>query len=240
MDNPRPEKVAVVEEVRERLDGAAGAILTEYRGLTTKDLAALRGSLRDAGGEYKIYKNTLVRFAVRDLGLDDLEPALSGPTAIAFVDGDAVTVARALRDFARTNPNLVFKGGLLGRTILSEADATALADVPPRDVLLARLAGGLAAPMAQLASLLQAVTRNFAYGLQALIDKGGPNPGQAATGPGPAPVGDATEAAAEPPPGPPEAAAPEAPAAEPPAAEPPAVGETEPPDVADQTDTDAG
>lgn len=236
MDNPRPEKVAVVQEVRERLEAAAGAILTEYRGLTVKELAALRGSLRDAGGEYTIYKNTLVRFAVRDLGLDDLEPALAGPTAIAFVEGDAVTVARALRDFSRTNPNLVFKGGLLGGTVLSAADATALADVPPRDVLLARLAGGLSAPMSQFASLLQAVVRNFAYGLQALIDKGGASPGQTVTGPGPAPVGDAVEAAAEPPP--------EAPATpEPPPAEAPATAEapaSEPPAATDQTDTEAG
>ena len=197
MENPRPEKVAVVEEVRGRLEAAAGAILTEYRGLSVKDLAALRRSLREAGGEYKIYKNTLVRFAVRDLGLDALEPALEGPTAIAFVDGDAVTVARALRDFGRTNPNLVFKGGLLGGSVLSAADAGALAELPAREVLLARLAGGLAAPMTQLAGLLQAVVRNFAYGLQALIDKGGPSPADTAAGPGPAPV--STEAAAPPP-----------------------------------------
>src|SRR3981081_2824193 len=113
MDNPRPEKVAVVTEVRERLDQASAAILTEYRGLTVKDLATLRRSLREAGGEYKIYKNTLVRFAARDLGLEELEALLVGPTAIAFVDGDAALVAKALREFARTNPHLVVKGGVL-------------------------------------------------------------------------------------------------------------------------------
>src|SRR5688500_7620212 len=142
------------------------------------DLSTLRRSLRESGGEYKIYKNTLVRFAVKDLGLDELESLLVGPTAIAFVDGDAVGVAKALRDYARTNPNLVVKGGVLGESVLSAADAAALADIPPREVLLARLAGLLAAPMQQFAGLLQALPRNFAYGLKALIDQGG-NPGVA-------------------------------------------------------------
>jgi large subunit ribosomal protein L10 len=175
MDNPRPEKVAVVTEVRERLDAASAALLTEYRGLKVKDLAGLRRSLREAGGEYKIYKNTLVRFAARDLGLTELEALLEGPTAIAFVDGDAVNVAKALRDFARTNPALVVKGGVLGTKVLSARDATALADLPSRDVLLARFAGALAAPMVQFAGLLEALPRNFAYGLKALIDqRGGP------------------------------------------------------------------
>ena len=88
-DNPRPEKVAVVQEVKGKLEASDAAILTEYRGLTVKDLATLRRSLRDAGGEYKIYKNTLVRFAVREAGLEELEELLLGPTAIAFVSGDA-------------------------------------------------------------------------------------------------------------------------------------------------------
>lgn len=173
MENPRPEKVAVVTEVRERLDQASAAILTEYRGLTVKDLATLRRSLREAGGEYRIYKNTLVRFAARDLGLSDLEQLLTGPTAIAFVDGDAVGVAKALRDYARTNPNLVVKGGVLGTKVMTAADTTALADLPPREVVLARLAGAFAAPLQQFAGLLAAVPRNFAYGLKALIDQGG-------------------------------------------------------------------
>jgi large subunit ribosomal protein L10 len=173
LDNPRPEKVAVVDEVRGRLESANGAILTEYRGLTVKDIAGLRRSLRDAGSEYGIYKNTLVRFAARDLGLEELEQLLVGPTAIAFVQGDAATVAKTLRDFARTNPHLVVKGGVLGNKVLSAADTTALADLPSREVLLARFAGGLAAPMQQFAGLLQALPRNLAYGLKALIDKGG-------------------------------------------------------------------
>jgi large subunit ribosomal protein L10 len=226
LENPRPEKVAVVEEVRARLDAADAAILTEYRGLSVKDMAVLRRSLTEAGGTYKVYKNTLVRFAARDLGLDELEAMLQGPTAIAFVAGDAVDVAKALRDFARTHPALVVKGGVLGTKVLSSADAAALADVAPREVLLARFAGALAAPMVQFAGLLQALPRNLAYGLKALIElKGGvPEPDAEPAGPAPteasAPVEPEAEPAAEETP----AAAPAEPAAEetPAAAEAPA------------------
>jgi large subunit ribosomal protein L10 len=194
LDNPRPEKVAVVDEVKARLQSSSAAILTEYRGMKVGDLSTLRRSLRASGGDYKIYKNTLVRFAVKDLGLDELEEMLVGPTAIAFVEGDAVGVAKALRDYARTNPLLIVKGGVLGESVLSAADAAALADIPPREVLLARLAGMLAAPMQQFAGLLQALPRNFAYGLKALIDQGG-NPGVAEAAPSAAP--EAAEAATE-------------------------------------------
>ena len=151
-------------------------MLTEYRGINVAELAALRRSLREAGGEYKIYKNTLVRFASRELDLE-LEELLTGPTAIAFVptggSGDPVAVAKALREFAKTNPNLVVKGGLLGDKLLDAAEAKALADVAPREELLARLAGRMAAPMQQFAGMLQALPRDFAYGLAALIDAGG-------------------------------------------------------------------
>jgi large subunit ribosomal protein L10 len=171
MDNPRAEKVAVVDEVRQHLDRADAAILTEYRGLKVKELAELRRSLRASGGEYKIYKNTLVRFAARDLGLAELEQMLEGPTAIAFVEGDAAAVAKALRDYTRTNPSLVIKGGVLGDKVIDATATAALADLPSREVLLARLAGALAAPMQQLAGLLQALPRNLAYGLAALRDQ---------------------------------------------------------------------
>jgi large subunit ribosomal protein L10 len=179
MENPRPEKVAVVDEVREHFVGSSAALLTEYRGLDVSALGELRRALREVGGHYKIYKNTLVRLAVRDAGLE-IEELLIGPTAIAFVDArpdgapaDAVLVAKALRDFARTHPALVVKGGVMADRPLTADEARALADVEPREVLLARLAGAFAAPMQQFAGLLQALPRNFAYGLQALIDKVG-------------------------------------------------------------------
>jgi large subunit ribosomal protein L10 len=197
MENPRPEKVAVVDEVRGRLSDSEAALLTEYRGLNVADISTLRRALRQAGGDYKIYKNTLVRFAARDLGLE-IEDLLTGPTAIAFVDGDPVSVAKALRDFARTNQNLVVKGGVLGDKLLSADEARALADVAPRDELLARLAGAMAAPMQQFAGLLQAVPRSFAYGLSALIDQKGGVPEAPAPVDEPAVDTPATEVAAEP------------------------------------------
>ena len=168
---PRSEKVAVVDEVKTRLSSSSAALLTEYRGLRVGELAALRRTLRTAGGDYKIYKNTLVRFAVRDLGIDIDEATLTGPTAIAFVEGDAAAVAKALRDYARTNANLVLKGGVLSGKALSGDEIKALAELPSREVLLAQLAGALQAPMAKFAGLLQALPRNMAYGLKALLDQ---------------------------------------------------------------------
>jgi large subunit ribosomal protein L10 len=193
MDNPRPEKVAVVDEVRERLGSTSAALLTEYRGLDVSAISDLRRVLQKAGGDYKIYKNTLVRFAARDLGLE-LEDLLTGPTAIAFITekpdgspGEAVDVAKALRDFARTNPSLVVKGGVLGTKPLTAEEARALADIEPREVLLARLAGAMAAPMVQFAGLLQALPRSFAYGLKALIDQRGGLPDTPGVEPAPQP-----------------------------------------------------
>jgi len=171
MENPRAEKVAVVEEVRQRLDGATGSVITEYRGLTVAQLADLRQRLTAAGGEYKVYKNTLVKLAVSSGPHELLADYLTGPTAIAFVHGDVSAVAKALRDFARNNPALVIKGGLLDGATLSPAELTSLADLPSRDVLLARLAGAIAAPLQTFAGLLQALPRNLAYGLSALIEE---------------------------------------------------------------------
>jgi len=173
MENPRAEKVAVVNEVRERLNGAAGSVITEYRGLTVAQLADLRQRLAAAGGDYKVYKNTLVKLAISSGPHEALSDYLTGPTAIAFVQGDVSAVAKALRDFARTNPALVIKGGLLDGASLSTTDLTSLADLPSRDVLLARLAGAIAAPLQTFAGLLQALPRNLAYGLSALIDQQG-------------------------------------------------------------------
>ena len=171
MDNPRAEKVAVVDEVRQHLDDADAVILTEYRGLTVKDLAGLRRSLRTNGGEYKIFKNTLVRLAAKQSGLEELDDLLTGPTAIAFVSGDAAAVAKSLRDYSRTNPLLVIKGGVLGNKVIGPTETAALADLPSREQLLARLAGLMAAPLQQFASLMQALPRNLAYGLVALRDQ---------------------------------------------------------------------
>jgi large subunit ribosomal protein L10 len=180
MEDPRPEKVAVVDEVRTKLDEADGALLTEYRGLNVPQLAELRKALRDAGGEYKIYKNNLVRIAAADAGIEIADEMLSGPTAIAFVNagadgapGDAAAVAKALKEFAKGNDKLVLKGGVLDGVVLSADDIKALAELPSREVLLSQIAGLLQAPLAEFVNLLDAVPREFSYALQALIEKGG-------------------------------------------------------------------
>ena len=201
MDNPRAEKVAVVDEVRERMEAADGALLTEYRGLSVAELAQLRRELVAAGGDYKVYKNTLVRLAVAGTPGEGINEMLTGPTAIAFVQGDVSAVAKALRDFARANPNLVVKGGLVGSAVMSAADVNVLAELPSRDTLLAQFAGALSAPLQQLAGLVQALPRNLAYGISALLDQ------RRAESPAEAPAAEAPAA--------------EAPAAEVPAAEAP-------------------
>jgi large subunit ribosomal protein L10 len=176
-------KSAVIDDITSRLREAEASVLTEYRGLTVTDLANLRAALRPADTDYKVYKNTLARRAAADAGLTDLAALLEGPVAIAFVgaDGDAVVAAKALRDFARGNPNLVVKGGMLGPRMLTVRDVEALADVPPRAELLGRLANGFQAPLVQAAGLFQAFTRNFAYGLKALIDQRPPEEAAAAS-----------------------------------------------------------
>ncbi len=177
-------KAAVIADIKQRLESADAAVLTEYRGLTVTDIAELRAALRSAATDYKIFKNTLARRAALDVGLEELVESLEGPVAIAFVrrdEGDAVTAAKALRDFARGNANLVLKGGVLGPRVLTTADVEALADVPPREQLLARLAGGFQAPLTKAAGLFQAFTRNFAYGLKAYADQRAASQPEAAT-----------------------------------------------------------
>ena len=179
MDNPRAEKVAVVAEVKDRLDAAEAVVLTEYRGLNVRELAELRKALGEAGGEYKVYKNTMVRFAAQELDLE-IEELLVGPTALAFTgtrpdgsNGDPVTLAKALTEFSKGNDKLVIKGGLLEGRLLTTDEITALSKIAPREELLARLAGGMAAPMQQFAALLAALPQKLAYALSALIEQGG-------------------------------------------------------------------
>jgi large subunit ribosomal protein L10 len=179
----RAEKVAVVDEVREKFSGSNAAVLTEYRGLDVPAMAELRKSLRESGGEYKVYKNTLVRFAVEGLGLE-IDDLLIGPTAIAFVGeqadgsaGDPVGVAKSLKEFAKAHEALVIKGGLLDNKRLTVEEISALAEIAPREVLLAQLAGAMAAPMQQFAALLNALPQNMAYGLKALIEQRGATSG---------------------------------------------------------------
>jgi large subunit ribosomal protein L10 len=194
-------KVEVVDEVKTRIGAATASIVSEYRGLSVAELAELRSALAAVGGDYKIFKNTLVRRAIDGGEYQPLEEYLSGPSALTFVQGDISAVAKALRDFSRANPHLVIKGGLADGSLLSPSDLAALAELPPREVLLARLAGALAAPMQQMASLLKALPQNLAYGISALIEeKGGvaePAPAEPAEAEATAPEApDSAEAAA--------------------------------------------
>lgn len=168
---PRADKVAVVKEIVAKLNDAQAVFVTEYRGLTVSQLADIRNALRPSDAQHVIYKNTLAKLAIREAGLDSLDEFMTGPTALTFVKGDVAGAAKALRDSAKTLPALVVKGGVLGEAALSDADVKALADLPSRDELLAKFAGALQAPLVKTAGLLQALPRNFAYGLSALIEK---------------------------------------------------------------------
>ncbi len=174
MSKVQPQKVATIDEVKTRIEKSSTAVVTEYRGLTVAQISTLRRQLRTLGADYKVFKNTLVLRAIAGTSVESLSEFLTGPTAIAFVDGDVSAVAKALRDFARETPKLIVKGGVVDGKALSMKDLSALADLPSRDVLMAQIAGLLASPLRTMAALLQAVPQNFAYGLSALIDsKGG-------------------------------------------------------------------
>jgi large subunit ribosomal protein L10 len=203
---PRPDKVAVVDEVREGLTGSAATLLTHYRGLSVTELAELRAKLRGTNARMRVAKNTLARRAAADAGIDGFEELLSGPTGLVFCDEDPVGPAKALRDFAKDHPQLIVRGGYLDGAVLSEEEANKLAELDSREELLAKLAGLMYGALANTARLLQAPIEKQARLVQALIDAGGYAGAPAAEAP--AEEAAAAEAPAE------EAAAAEAPAEE--------------------------
>ena len=168
---PRPEKVQAVADIKERLDGAQAVFLAEYAGLSVQEQQALRRELRANGAEFKVVKMTLARLAAADMEIDDFDALLLGPTGLTFADGDPVAAAKALRDFAKAHEVLVVKGGLLGREFLTPERIAELADIEPREVLLAKIAGAFEAPMAKMAGLLAALPRNAATAMQQLLEK---------------------------------------------------------------------
>jgi large subunit ribosomal protein L10 len=183
----RAEKVAAVAELTERFQASSGAVLTEYRGLSVAQLGELRQSLGE-NATFTVVKNTLTKIAATEAGFGaELEQLLSGPSAIAFVQGDVVEAAKGLRDFAKANPLLVIKGGVLDGKGMTPAEITKLADLEPREVLLAKLAGAMKATMASAAATMAALPTQMARLLAALEAK------QAAG----APAGAADEAPAE-------------------------------------------
>ena len=168
---PRPEKVQAVADIKERLDGAQAVFLAEYAGLSVQEQQALRRELRANGAEFKVVKMTLARLAAADLEIEDFDALLLGPTGLTFADGDPVGAARVLRNFAKDHEVLVVKGGLLGREFLTPERIADLADIEPREVLLAKIAGAFEAPMAMMAGLLAALPRNAATAMQQLLEK---------------------------------------------------------------------
>ncbi len=160
MSTVRSEKEAVVAEIRAKMSGASAIIITEYRGISVTGLASLRLALREHGAEYRVYKNTLARFAAREAGIEGLDELLVGPTAITFVNGDVAAVAKSLKDFAKTNQNLVLQGGAIDGKAVSASYIDVLASLPSHEAMLGQFAG-----------LLLALPRNMAYGLKALIDQ---------------------------------------------------------------------
>jgi large subunit ribosomal protein L10 len=168
---PRPEKVQAVADIKERMGGAQAVFLAEYAGLSVQEQQALRRDLRANEAEFKVVKMTLARLAAADLDIEDLDELLLGPTGLAFADGDPVGAARVLRDFAKGHEVFVIKGGLLGREFLTPERIAELADIEPRDVLLAKIAGVFEAPMAKMAGLLAALPRNTATAMQQLLEK---------------------------------------------------------------------
>jgi len=168
---PRPEKVQAVADIKERMEGAQAVFLAEYAGLSVQEQQALRRELRANEAEFKVVKMTLARLAAAGLDIDDLDELLLGPTGLAFADGDPVGAAKVLRDFAKGHEVFVIKGGLLGREFLTPERIADLADIEPREVLLARIAGAFEAPMAKMAGLLAALPRGMATAMQQLLEK---------------------------------------------------------------------
>ncbi len=169
----RPDKVAAVADVKDRFESSAALLLTNYRGLSVGELAELRGELRKANATYRVSKNTLIRRAMHDAGVEGLDEMLVGPTALVFCAEDPVGPAKALRDFLKDHPELEFKGGLLDGDVLDAEAALKLADLESREDLLARLAGLMHGALANTARLLAALPQKQAQLIQALIDDGG-------------------------------------------------------------------
>ncbi len=171
----RPEKAAAVAEIAEAFRGASAAVLTEYRGLTVKQIVALRTAL-GADTTYAVVKNTLTKIAATDAGIEGLHELLSGPTAVAFINGEPVEAAKALRDFARANPALVVKGGVMDGKALSVDDIRKLADLESREVLLGKMAGAMLASLSQAVYLLNAPLSQAARVVGALQAKAEQDP----------------------------------------------------------------
>jgi large subunit ribosomal protein L10 len=166
----RADKVAAVDEIANRFRGATASVVTEYRGLSVAQLGQLRRALGE-NANFRVAKNTLVKRAAADAGVDGLDALLTGPTAIAFVTGEPVDAAKAIKDFAKANQGLVIKGGYMDGRALTTGEIEKLADLESRDVLLAKLAGAMKGSLSKAAGLFAAPASQVARLAQALADK---------------------------------------------------------------------
>ena len=188
-----PEKAAAIAELTEKFRSSGAAVLTEYRGLSVAQITTLRSSMREHA-TYAVVKNTLTKRAASEVGIEGLDEHLVGPTAIAFVTGDPVEAAKGLRDFAKANPALVIKAGVLDGKPLSPEEITKLADLESREVLLAKLAGAMKANLSKAVYLFAAPLSQTARVVDALRAKVEEQGGSAAASAG---TDEASEAAAE-------------------------------------------
>lgn len=171
MPKSRREKAEILEQVRHRLARCQGAVLTDYRGLTVAEMEDLRRRLREKGVEFAVVKNSLAWIAAREMGLDALKPHLEGPTAIAFGSDDPVAAAKGVVDFVEENKKMAIKAGILEGRVITLEEVKRLARLPSRAELLARVLGGLRAPLVGLAGCLQAPLRGFATAVEGLRAK---------------------------------------------------------------------
>src|SRR5689334_11460683 len=196
----RPDKAAAVAEIVEQFNDSAGAVLTEYRGLSVKQLQDLRRALGE-NANYAVVKNTLTKLAAKEAGVEGFDDLLNGPTAIAFINGDLVEAAKGLRDFAKANPALVIKGGFVDGASMDAKEIAKLADLESREVLLGKLAGAMLASLSQAVYLLNAPIAQAARLAGALQAKAEQDPSILAGGAGAseqeAPAAAAEEAPAE-------------------------------------------
>ena len=167
----RPEKVQAVADIREGLESAEAVFLTEYRGLSVQAVQDLRRALRNSGAEYKVVKMTLAKLAAGDAGIDGLDDYLAGPTALAFANSDPVATAKALKDFSKDHEVFTLKAGYLSGNILSPEEISRLAEIEPREILLAKIAGAAKAPLFAAAGMFASFTRDAALVFSQLLDK---------------------------------------------------------------------
>ncbi|WP_313758907.1 50S ribosomal protein L10 [Tissierella sp.] len=162
-----------VEEIKEKISRAQSVVVVDYRGLNVEQLTELRSRYRKAGVEYKVYKNTMMRFAFKDSGLEEFNEFLKGPNAVAFGYDDPVQVAKITSDFAKENDKLEIKAGIVDGKVIDVNGVKDLASLPPREVLVAQALGGLNAPIQGFANVLQGTIRGLAVVLNAIAEKQG-------------------------------------------------------------------